>query len=203
VVTYPGGCTTTSRDFIVGGALPVTLLNFSGQLKNNDAWLSWQTASEYNTSYFNVQRSVDGVNFTTVGKVLTMGNSSSLHNYTYKDNNATNLNTNKIYYRLNETDIDGKSAMSNIISIDINKSGWNFKISPNPVGNLLQVRLNNLYGKTNVMIIDLAGRKLSSQEVNASGNDVLNFKTDNLNAGFYTIQVVHNGQSMYLKFVKQ
>jgi hypothetical protein len=203
IVTYPGGCTVTSNEFIVTDLLPVTLINFTCQLKNNDAVLSWQTASEHNISYFNVQRSVDGVNFTSVGKVFANGNSSSLNNYAYNDNEVTSLNVNKIYYRLNELENDGKSIQSKIISIDIKKYGWNFTISPNPVRSLLKIQINNLHGNTNVSLIDLTARKLGGQQINASGSDVLNFNTANLNKGLYIIQVINNGQSEYLKFVKE
>ena len=53
----------------ITGALPLTLLNFSLTKQNTTARLNWQTANEVNTAYFNVQRSPDAINFTTVGKV--------------------------------------------------------------------------------------------------------------------------------------
>ena len=90
-----------------------------------------------------------------------------------------------------------------MISIAIPNSVSNFTISPNPVRNLLKVELNNLYGNTNVSLFDIVGKRLISQQVNASGSDVLNFNTGNLNGGLYIIQVINNGQGEYLKFVKE
>ena len=204
VVTYPGGCSVSTNDFKLKNCLlPLTLLKFEGQLKNNNTVLTWQTASEHNTSYFNVQRSLDAIHFTTIAKILASGSSSSLHGYSYNDNNVISLSTEKIYYRLNETDIDGYSVQSNIISIDLKKFGWNFTVSPNPVKDLLQVRFNNLYGSTNVALIDMAGRKLTVQQINGSGNNSLNFNTANLAGGLYFIQVINKGRSDYLKFMKE
>ena len=69
VVTYPGGCSTSTNDFsVIDCTAPGKLLSFEGRLKNDHAVLTWQTASEYNTSYFDVKRSLDGINFTTLGK---------------------------------------------------------------------------------------------------------------------------------------
>jgi hypothetical protein len=204
VVIYPGGCTATSNDFTVQNCpLPVKLLNFAGQLKNNYAALTWETASEYNTSYFNVQRSLDNINFTTIAKVFPSGGSNSLHNYVYDDNNITDLNVTKIYYRVNEIDIDGTSALSNSILIDLMKIGGSFTVSPNPVKSSLVVQLYNFYGSANVTLFDMAGRMLTVQLINASGNNVLNFNTGNLSGGIYFIQVINNGQRKYLQFVKE
>lgn len=202
VVTYPGGCSTTTNELRVSDVLPLNLINFTGKLNNNDALLTWQTASESNTSYFDIQRSMDAVNFITVGKVNAAGNSNSLLNYIYYDKNIISLNESKIYYRLKEADIDGKLSYSRMILIDIKKSDWSFSISPNPVKSVLKVRLNNLYGKTNLLIIDMAGRKIIQRQIVASGNDEVNFNIGNLTGGTYIIKVLNNGKNSYQKLVK-
>ena len=100
-------------------------------MTNKDVELSWQTVSEHNISYFfDYERSLDGANFTTIGKVTMTGNNVSLFNYSYTDNNVTSLNANKIYYRLEETDVFGASVQSDMISIAIPNSVSNFTISP-------------------------------------------------------------------------
>lgn len=203
IVTYPGGCSVTTADFIVSNPLPVTILNLKGQLNGDNAELTWQTASEFNSSYFSIQRSINGISFNTIGKIKASGNSSTLQNYLYNDSNVVSLNAGTVYYRLKETDVDGATAQSNIISIDIKKFGWNLSVNQNPVKDLLKVRLDNLYGNTDVLLIDLAGRKLSRQQVNASGNEVLNFNTHNLSAGLYIIRVTNKGLTKNLKFLKE
>jgi len=59
------------------GALATTLLNFSAQLQNNNAVLTWKTARQINSNYFNIQRSFDGVHFTTINKLPAAGNNST------------------------------------------------------------------------------------------------------------------------------
>lgn len=205
VVTYPGGCTVTSNSFTVKecGVLATKLLNFTAHLQNKNAELSWQTASEINTSYFNIQRSTDGVNFTTVGKMYASGNSNSIHNYTYEDKNITDLKTPKLYYRISEVGKDRSSVPSNIVLINITKAGWSLAVSPNPVQNKLKLQLNNIYGVTNITLIDITGKKLLAQKINASGNDEVIFNTSALSAGIYFIEVMNNAQKAHLKFVKQ
>jgi hypothetical protein len=204
MVTYPGGCSTSTNDFsVIDCSAPGKLLSFEGRLKNDHVVLTWQTASDYNTSYFDVQRSLDGINFTTLGKVSSSGSSSSLHNYEYYDDDVNNLNVNKIYYRVNETDIAGKSVQSNVILIDLKKSPWSFTISPNPVKSSLKVQLNNLHGSANVALIDMTGRRLTVQQMDASGSNVFEFNTANLTGGLYLIRVISGGQTKYIKFVKE
>ncbi len=98
-----------TRLAIVNTALPLTLLNFTGVKQLDIIQLKWQTTNEINTSYFNVQRSTDALNFTTVG-VVKANNTSSINNYSYPDNIA-GLSAEKLYYRLQEVDIDGRVAI--------------------------------------------------------------------------------------------
>jgi hypothetical protein len=205
VVTYPGGCTVTSNDFVVKecGVLANTFLNFSAQLKNKNAELNWETASEKNISYFNVERSLNGTSFTNIGKVYASNNNNTIHNYTYADADITNFNTNKIYYRLTEVDKDGSTLKSNVVLINLNKTGWNFTISPNPVFSNLKVQLNNLYGITNVSIIDITGRKIKTQQLSATGNNELHFNVNSLANGLYFVRVFNSNHSEYIKFLKQ
>ena len=82
----------------ITGALPLTLLNFSLTKQNATARLSWQTANEVNTAYFNVQRSTDAVNFAAVGKVAAKPVILYQNHYSYTDD-ISNLKAGKVYYR--------------------------------------------------------------------------------------------------------
>ncbi len=199
VVTYPGGC-TTSADFTVGSS-PITILNFAGKLKNKNVLLTWQTTSQFNNASFTIQRSLNGTNFTSIGTVNASGN-SSLNSYSFTDNNVTDLNVSKIYYQINEIGTDGASVQSNVISIVVNKIPWSFTVSPNPVTSSLKVHLINAFGKTNVALIDLFGRKLASQDIIAKGYDDILFNTTDLRRGLYFIRVINSGQTKYLLFIK-
>jgi hypothetical protein len=96
-------------------SLPVELLYFEGVKYPSFNNLKWATASEQNSSHFNIERSEDGENWRVVGTKLAAGNSQSLINYTYLDYyNQDNI----VYYRLVQYDIDGQHKIYGPISIE-------------------------------------------------------------------------------------
>lgn len=94
--------------------VPVTLLSFTGQKVGNAAQLVWQTASEYNMSRYEIERSTDGLYFQTIGATVPSVNSSTTHTYSYTDNIPAAA---RQYYRLRMVDIDGRRKYSNIIYV--------------------------------------------------------------------------------------
>ncbi len=102
---------STTADLSV---LPITLLSFSGENKNNENVLSWQTSAEHNSKHFEIERSTDGKTFGTVGKISAAGESSVVKNYTFADKNVSSP---IYYYRLKSVDNDGSSEYSRVISI--------------------------------------------------------------------------------------
>jgi hypothetical protein len=93
--------------------LPIELLNFDAKCVNNDIVLDWCTASETNNNYFTISQSMDGVNFTDIGYVFGNGTTTEKHCYQYITSSLSNLN----YFRLTQTDNDGATTNSKIISI--------------------------------------------------------------------------------------
>jgi len=84
--------------------LPVELTKFTAQCANDGIRLDWQTASETNASYFSVEKSTDGENFTPFNQQAAQGNSNNLVNYqTFDLNPSSEIN----YYRLVQFDFNG------------------------------------------------------------------------------------------------
>ena len=96
-------------------SLPVEMVSFEGNIINDVNVLEWETASENNSDYFDVEWSMDGEIWRTVGDVKASGNSTESINY-----NFTHYNYQKgfNYYRLVQVDIDGKSEIYGPIVID-------------------------------------------------------------------------------------
>jgi alpha-tubulin suppressor-like RCC1 family protein len=139
----PIACQTTS-------IVPITLSSFTAQNKNSTNLLLWTTENETNNKHFEIQRSVDGINFITIGKVNAIGNSTITTNYSYTDN-APTYGTN--YYRLKQVDVDGTFTYSNIEKIKNIKLGG-ITIYPNPASNALfvdGVKNNSKYCITNLL----------------------------------------------------
>lgn len=95
--------------------LPVELTEFSAQLIKHQVHLTWQTATEINNDYFEVERSIDGFEWETIDRIKGAGNSTVILNYTTLDRHPK---TGVSYYRLKQTDYDGTFAYSHIESIN-------------------------------------------------------------------------------------
>lgn len=97
------------------GPLPVQLTRFVGTAEGSTNHLSWTTASEIDNAVFEVEKSHDGVNFSTCGSVPGAGNSSVVQQYSFVDVNPFYGNT---YYRLKQIDYDGDHEYSSVISVN-------------------------------------------------------------------------------------
>ncbi len=96
-------------------SLPIELISFTGEKKEKNNELFWITATEFNNDYFTVEKTLDGIDFEIVGIENGAGNSNQYLNYSMVDYNVRNIIN---YYRLKQTDFDGKYVYSDIISID-------------------------------------------------------------------------------------
>lgn len=120
--------------------LPVNLSSFSASKTASSVILNWSTSNEINNNYFNLERSANSVDFSTIGTVVskaTSSNSSSVLNYSFQDNlkNVGSVG----YYRLQQVDINGKKSYSNIVSVTNDVSVEAVAVYPNPIaGNKLQ-----------------------------------------------------------------
>ncbi|MGI4865487.1 MAG: T9SS type A sorting domain-containing protein [Janthinobacterium lividum] len=94
--------------------LPVELTAFSGKATPSGVALKWETASERNADYFEVQRAEGSSDiFRSLGQVKCFGNSSQAHDYQFADAAPTGLH----YYRLRQVDLDGKESFSPVVTI--------------------------------------------------------------------------------------
>ncbi|WP_186280224.1 T9SS type A sorting domain-containing protein [Fluviicola chungangensis] len=127
-LTLDGYYTLATKDFTVS-PLPVELVHFDATLADRQVALGWQTASELNSNYFDVLRSGDGQNWSSIGTVPAKGSSQSSIDYSLAD--ATPL-TGVSYYRLKEVDLNGSFHLSDIRSINNSPKENRVKIYPNP-----------------------------------------------------------------------
>lgn len=108
------------------GVLPIKLVDFSSEVKESGVKLNWQTAQEINNQYFDLLRSVDGKNFTSIARINGAGNSTESKYYSYMDY-APQKGTN--YYQLKQVDFDGKSTLSNVIAAKFGLADDGIKVS--------------------------------------------------------------------------
>ena len=182
-------------------ALPITLIDFSGHLENDNSILAWQTASENNTNHFEVQRSNDGTNFSDIGSVKAAGNSNLVKSYTYIDQEISQLKSNQLYYRLEEIDNDGRIQFSNVVSIKVDASQNEIRVYPNPAHNFINIDLKKQLSKnSSIIIYDLSGKKIMEQKISAATlHQQLN--VSGLSKGSYRISVLDNSGEQFNRFV--
>jgi Concanavalin A-like lectin/glucanases superfamily/Secretion system C-terminal sorting domain len=171
-------------------ALPIRLTSFSGSLSNNKTTLNWQTEYEQNTKDFIVQRSIDNSTFESVGKVLAVGNSNAISKYNFVDN-ISNINANKIYYRLQSNDVDGKQTYSDIISFKKASIKGEITISPNPAKD--KILIQAYFAKAvnaSVKVIHTNGKIVLQQTLNMqSGNNSFPLNIASLPKGNYFLKI--------------
>jgi len=184
-----------TRVFNLSISLPVELINFWGEKKDNSIHLCWETASEQNNEGFHIERSDDGQNWITIGYKPGNGTTSNLSEYKFVDTNPQN-GTN--LYRLKQEDFSGTYEYSNIIEIECIDEHGAF-LYPNPTQEEIFINLDGAR-TAQVRIVSMNGQTIREVRDYRS-NERINLSR--LVAGHYIIQIhMTNGKRQALKFTK-
>lgn len=163
--------------------LPVTFSNFNAEKKDRGILLSWQTATEVNTAYFNIQRSADGRTFTNIGKVYAAGNTTTASAYSYYD--VDEQQGKQMFYRLQVVDKDGKISYSNIRRVTLG-STFSFRILPNPASKNITIEGE---GIVILKIVSLNGQEMMKQQLSLPGSPI---DISSLRNGAYIIHLINS-----------
>ncbi len=187
-----------------GSIFPVALQNFKGILQNNNALLTWSTATETNNKGFSVERSTDGRNFKAIGFVNGHGTSTQVNNYSYTDADIIKLATSSVYYRLKQVDFDGKEKYSGVVKLDLSKIfSWN--ILPNPIINESGVQLQlNAQSKVSVQVISVSGKTIQVIDKGSlpEGSYSIPLNLSAAAKGAYYVRLAVNGETFVKTVVK-
>ena len=149
----------TSTDFTI---LPIELMAFSGEYRDEQVELKWSTASELNGSHFEVYRSDDGEYFEQIGSVAAKGESTEVVEYGFIDFNATpGLN----YYQLKQVDQTGEFEWSKVVVVDVPREKSGFRVYPNPTGGEVFVELPEGLEKEFVQVYGMNGRLVEQMDL--------------------------------------
>jgi hypothetical protein len=180
-------------------SLPVELLQFNGKWEGEDIRLYWSTASEHNNNYFEVEHSLDGIHFTSIGKVFGVGNSSRVNTYELYDTQPSQgIN----YYRLVQYDFDGTRSISQIIAISTSGNNSNlFTVVPNPSSNHFTVLFATDFMSASLTITDALGKIVYTGKVETGTNslEVGGF----LSKGVYVLHATTSTQSESKLIIKE
>lgn len=183
-------------------AFPVKLIDFTAKLNANKVDVDWITAEELNTDRFNVQRSVNGKYFETIGVVKAAGNSSAQQLYTYTDNNL-DQRIGRYFYRLEMVDKDASKNYSQIRTVTLNTKVPSVAIVPNPVRNKAEVQLANITGNIVLQVSNLCGQIVLKQNRYVLPGELMEITVSDLPAGVYVLSVDNNGNILTQQFIKQ
>jgi uncharacterized repeat protein (TIGR01451 family) len=187
-----GGVTTVPVTFSLGAyPLPVVLTAFTATaVANRDAQLSWRTASEVNSAYFEVERSLDGSTFTKLGQLAAQGTSTSPSTYAFLDKGVASLSTGPVYYRLHQVDRDGKASYSPVRTLSFTQVAVaSLSLFPNPAQTATQLDLSLLpaTGTYQVLLLDATGRQV--RQLTLAGGQRQPLNLTGLASGTYHVLV--------------
>jgi len=197
--THGYGMWTTSSLTV----LPIILTEFKGTLQNNkNVLLQWATSSEYNSKYFEVERSSDGISFKKITIVPAAGSSINRLDYSYVDKTPL---TEYNYYRLRSVDVDEKFKLSNTVLIKVPNVSQGISVLGNPFRDNITVQLTKQpKGKVDLRLYDISGRLIVSQEF-SSGLQLLQMPIppEKVRKGSYLLKVTVDGTTYTSKVLKQ
>ncbi len=187
------------------GVLPLNFLSFDARQEKNDVLLNWHVAQVSNHSYFSIERSVDGINFSEIGRNTDYINGPGEISLSYTDISVTREDK-TIYYRIKQCDQDGRCRYSVIRSVNFRNKVQILSIFPQPVNE----KLNILYqskdeGSVSIVISDINGKRILQQvRYLSSGNQTIEVNTGALLAGSYFIKITdHANNSVTARFIKK
>jgi hypothetical protein len=164
VINFPGISiaadayyTLGSRDYIAS-PLPVTLLDFTGTVTEKGVELRWTTGSEKDNDHFTVERSSDGHNFTAVSIIKGSGNRNTETRYETLDREPL---AGRTYYRLLQTDLDGKTANLRTIAVTTSERPTAIEVIPNPSNGIFWFDLPLNITGSQMTIFDSSGQPMN------------------------------------------
>lgn len=194
-------------DYIVGASegvdvtLPIELAYFKTICAGNAVNLIWQTASETNNDYFTIEKSNDMIDWRPIAVVDGAGNSNSALEYMYIDKNYEG---DQKYYRLKQTDFDGKFSYSKIETVNCQVISIE-NVFPNPSSD--EIVLSMISSKSQnitIIISDELGRNVEYIKTANEGTNEFKLDISHLAVGTYSLMVISSdGISSPVQFLKR
>ncbi len=175
--------------------LPIESISLETFYKVGKVLVKWSTLGEANISGFAVQRSLDGSNFETIGKIESEGKGNN--GYQYLDNQLPNVD--KIYYQIISIYKDAKKEFNKTKTVVVKSSETTTIIYPNPTKDRLYIQGS---GVISLKIVDVAGKIVASQITTDNTNTFINL--NRLTKGIYNLVIEKVGSKVEeKKFVKE
>ena len=167
--------------------LPVELLSFNASCVEDKNILTWQTASEHNSSHFDIEKSRDGETWDVIGQQNAAGNSNELLSYQFVD---AEKNNSTVYYRLNQVDFDGKNEYFGPVALTCEQISFEASTLPNPSNGNFWIKIQSNEGSSaKINLVDVKGNVLLTNDITIQEGINVYPVSHLLESGMYFIQI--------------
>lgn len=186
--------------------LPIELAAFEASPRNQEVLVRWQTASEQNVDYFEIQRSSDGTLYDSLGFVKAKGNSQESLQYEFWDRKLPSRDK-SLFYRLKIKDLDGTVRLSHALEVVVTlPTKLSIETYPNPTEGRFYVHLMgelNERHTVEVWIRNILGREVYRQQLNpAEVGEALAFDLSHQPTGAYLLTLTNGNQTLTSKVIR-
>ncbi len=177
---------------------------FKANISDGQSVLNWTTNANNSTEYFEVQRSLDGNNFTTVARILTQPSGNAVGDYSFREE-ISSFNTPYIFYRLKIKMSVKAIVYSNILRLNLPIQKNEVLIYPNPAKDNIQLALtSDKKQEMKMMFYDFTGRLVEVKEFSLKqGTNVFSVNINQLKPGAYMVQLMTQSQTINKKLLIQ
>jgi hypothetical protein len=176
--------------------LPVNFISFNASKELSGTKLTWKVGTEENLKGYEIEKSTDGRQFTSIGFVSASGQST----YTFSDAQSSQ---GAVFYRIRNVDNDGQFKYSNILSLKNGTSSLVLKAFPLPVVNNLTIQHEAIFKNGTINITSSDGRVVR-RIIPAAGSLETIVNLSALKSGIYILHFDSgNGKLQSMKFMKQ
>ena len=184
--------------------LPIAFSEFTAEKYDDvSSKLNWSTSSEINGSHFEIERSTDAQAWSKIGTVKAKGESLTLTNYEYVDENVILLRgfASNYYYRINMFDLDGNSEYSEIRTVHFTDLKREINIYPNPATDRITIdmfsELSGQKDEATAILRDMNGKLVRIERIRAMGGSDIDLS--GLQSGIFLLEINSNNFKTYHK----
>lgn len=192
---WDGNVNATTGQIVLGSGvndpLPVSLVSWTATLEGESVTTSWTTSEEKNNHYFTIEESTDGTNFSEIAQIASQGNATVSQNYSYRVVPKEKAST--LYYRLKQTDLDGKATYFDILKISFaSPAATTWSVYPNPVTQREFTVQTSYKGANTISLVDAkTGQELLNRELSFAEADIATIVLpDEIKAGYYVLNIL-------------
>lgn len=182
------GANVGDVDFgLYNSSLAVDISQFTAEKVGSTVQLTWQTRRESNSAFFEIERSLDAKNFTTIGSTKSIGQGEQITTYQFVDVTPGQGNN---YYRIKEMDLSSKATFSGMRSVLFGAEGGLMTISPNPASTEFRLSLVNAkVGNYLIQFFDANGHLIQESKYELSESQIdMPFSTAEFGPGLYVVR---------------